>query len=184
MWTKLPEGFNDDTAFCLALVSSTGVAISPGSGFGPGGVGYVRFALVQEEAVLIDAAKRVGEFLVSEAGEKLRGAAVRAEGEAGGKLRGAGCQGDGDADGGGAGEGQGAGGEGRASEDAPAGQGVVMQQLRRRGSSISQEAPSQERPHHHHHHHHRHHEHHHHHQADGGLRHGEEEEDGRDHLWQ
>jgi hypothetical protein len=43
-------------------VSETGIAISPGRGFGPGGVGYVRFALVQPETVLLEAARAVAEF--------------------------------------------------------------------------------------------------------------------------
>lgn len=102
VWAKLPEGYSDDTAFCLALVAATGVAISPGSGFGPGGRGYVRFALVQPEGVLRDAARKVGEFLASPAAAALRappaagaaaavaaGKAAAAEGQAGGGARGA-----------------------------------------------------------------------------------------------
>jgi aspartate/methionine/tyrosine aminotransferase len=42
----------NDLEFCQQLVSATGIALSPGRGFGPGGVGFVRFALVQPEAVL------------------------------------------------------------------------------------------------------------------------------------
>ena len=38
----------------------TGVALSPGRSFGPGGLGYVRFALVQPEEVLQEAAVRIG----------------------------------------------------------------------------------------------------------------------------
>lgn len=44
------------------MVAATGIAISCGRGFGPGGVGYVRFALVQPEAVLQKAAEAVGRF--------------------------------------------------------------------------------------------------------------------------
>jgi alanine-synthesizing transaminase len=35
--------------FCSHLVSDCNVALSPGSGFGPGGEGFVRFALIENE---------------------------------------------------------------------------------------------------------------------------------------
>lgn len=63
IWAKLPDGLGvNDLEFCQQLVAETGVALSPGRGFGPGGVGYVRFALVQPEAVLQRAAETVGRF--------------------------------------------------------------------------------------------------------------------------
>ena len=36
-------------AFALRLLQEAGVSVSPGAGFGPGGDGYVRFALVENE---------------------------------------------------------------------------------------------------------------------------------------
>lgn len=66
VWAKLPEGLGvDDLQFCQALVAETGIAISPGRGFGPGGIGYVRFALVQPEDVLQQAAETVAKFAQS-----------------------------------------------------------------------------------------------------------------------
>eukprot|EP00775_Hariotina_reticulata_P005383 gene5383-5618_t len=66
VWCKLPAGLAacgiDDLQFCRRLVSETGIAISPGRGFGPGGVNYVRFALVQPEAVLLETARAVARF--------------------------------------------------------------------------------------------------------------------------
>lgn len=63
VWAKLPDGLGvDDLQFCQQLVAETGIAISPGRGFGPGGVGHVRFALVQPEEVLTAAGQAVGEF--------------------------------------------------------------------------------------------------------------------------
>lgn len=62
LWAQLPPGL-DDLEFCLRLLSQSGVALAPGRGFGPGGYGYVRFALVQPEPVLGEAAQRIGEFL-------------------------------------------------------------------------------------------------------------------------
>ncbi|GIL75710.1 hypothetical protein Vretimale_15264 [Volvox reticuliferus] len=67
LWLPLPPGVEDDVAFCQHLVATTGVALSPGQGFGPGGRGYVRVALVQPEAVLKAAAGRIAEAMQREA---------------------------------------------------------------------------------------------------------------------
>ena len=64
LWAPLPESYRGSSAqFCLDLVRATGVALSPGSGFGPSGEGYVRFALVAEGSRLEEAIERIGEFL-------------------------------------------------------------------------------------------------------------------------
>ncbi len=64
LWARLPSSLPfDDLAFARALVAQTGVALSPGRAFGPGGVGYVRFALVQPEEVLRQSALKIGQFL-------------------------------------------------------------------------------------------------------------------------
>jgi aspartate/methionine/tyrosine aminotransferase len=64
LWAKLPEGVQTDSiAFCKALVIATGVALSPGVGFGAAGEGYVRFALVQPPEVLAMAVEKIGGFL-------------------------------------------------------------------------------------------------------------------------
>jgi aspartate/methionine/tyrosine aminotransferase len=55
----------DDVAFCRQLIADTGVSLGPGSGFGPGGAGYVRFALVAPEERLTEAARRIGKWLAS-----------------------------------------------------------------------------------------------------------------------
>jgi aspartate/methionine/tyrosine aminotransferase len=64
LWAKLPEPWaHDSVKFCIDLVQATGVALSPGSGFGKHGEGYVRFALVHDPEVLRLAAQKIGEFL-------------------------------------------------------------------------------------------------------------------------
>jgi aspartate/methionine/tyrosine aminotransferase len=64
IWAKLPEPWAQNSQdFCLKLVAETGVAVSPGSGFGESGEGYVRFALVHEPEILRLAAQKIGEFL-------------------------------------------------------------------------------------------------------------------------
>jgi len=66
LWAKLPEPWaTDSVKFCLDLVQATGVALSPGAGFGKNGEGYVRFALVHDPQVLRTAATRIGQFLDS-----------------------------------------------------------------------------------------------------------------------
>ncbi len=66
LWARVP-GEVDDVAFAVELCRRTGVALSPGQGFGPGGRGYVRIALVQPPERLEEAAARIGDFLRSSA---------------------------------------------------------------------------------------------------------------------
>ncbi|MGB3237818.1 MAG: LL-diaminopimelate aminotransferase [Geitlerinemataceae cyanobacterium] len=64
IWAKLPEPWqHDSVGFCTKLVEQTGVAASPGAGFGKAGEGYVRFALVHEPDILETAVARIAEFL-------------------------------------------------------------------------------------------------------------------------
>ncbi len=66
VWAKLPQPWNQDSVkFCTHLVETTGVAASPGAGFGKSGEGYVRFALVHEPAVLETAVDRIAPILRS-----------------------------------------------------------------------------------------------------------------------
>ncbi|MFM7448997.1 MAG: LL-diaminopimelate aminotransferase [Leptolyngbyaceae cyanobacterium] len=64
VWARLPEPWRHHSVdFCTQLVEATGVAVSPGAGFGKSGEGYVRFALVHEPGVLEAAVDRIAEFL-------------------------------------------------------------------------------------------------------------------------
>ena len=58
-WAAIPKTFPSSQEFALALLEKTGVLVTPGSGFGPSGEGYVRLALVQDEDVILDAADRI-----------------------------------------------------------------------------------------------------------------------------
>lgn len=51
VWAPLPEPYEEmgSLEFCKMLVQEGKVAVSPGVGFGPGGEGFVRFALVENE---------------------------------------------------------------------------------------------------------------------------------------
>ena len=50
-WAPIPEPYREmgSVEFCSFLVKEAGVALSPGVGFGPGGEGNVRFALIENE---------------------------------------------------------------------------------------------------------------------------------------
>jgi aspartate/methionine/tyrosine aminotransferase len=66
VWAKLPEPWTQDSVkFCIELVQATGVAASPGAGFGKSGEGYVRFALVHPPEVLVTAVERLADFLAN-----------------------------------------------------------------------------------------------------------------------
>jgi aspartate/methionine/tyrosine aminotransferase len=63
VWAKLPAPWqNNSVEFCKQLVAETGVAASPGAGFGKFGEGYVRFALVREPDILEVAVEKIADF--------------------------------------------------------------------------------------------------------------------------
>jgi alanine-synthesizing transaminase len=51
VWAAIPEPYKEmgSLEFSKFLVQESKVAVSPGMGFGPGGEGYVRFALIENE---------------------------------------------------------------------------------------------------------------------------------------
>ena len=51
VWAPIPEPYEEmgTLEFATLLVAEAKVAVSPGIGFGPGGEGYVRFALIENE---------------------------------------------------------------------------------------------------------------------------------------
>ena len=65
VWAKIPLKFSALTSleFATLLVQEAGVVVSPGSGFGEYGEGYVRFALVEPEARLREAVRRISRVL-------------------------------------------------------------------------------------------------------------------------
>ena len=66
IWAKLPPPWmHDSIGFATQLVAATGVAVSPGAGFGKSGEGYVRLALVHEPPVLEVAIARIQQFLTT-----------------------------------------------------------------------------------------------------------------------
>jgi len=65
VWAPIPEPYRDagSLEFSKLLMEKALVAVSPGIGFGPLGEGYVRFALVENEHRIRQAAKSIQGFL-------------------------------------------------------------------------------------------------------------------------
>jgi alanine-synthesizing transaminase len=61
VWAELPEPFRalGSYEFALRLAREARVAVSPGAGFGPGGDGHVRFALVENEQRILQAVRSI-----------------------------------------------------------------------------------------------------------------------------
>jgi alanine-synthesizing transaminase len=66
-WSPIPAPFNSmgSVEFSKLLVEKAEVAVSPGTGFGERGEGYVRIALVENEQRIRQAARNVRRFLES-----------------------------------------------------------------------------------------------------------------------
>jgi alanine-synthesizing transaminase len=61
VWAKIPETYKEmgSIEFSRFLVKEAEVAVSPGVGFGPGGEGYVRFALIENEQRIAQAVRNL-----------------------------------------------------------------------------------------------------------------------------
>ena len=85
VWAPIPEPYRElgSLEFAVKLTREANVAVSPGVGFGPGGEGYVRFALVENE-------QRIGQAVrgIRRALPELAAAAALARADAGGRSPG------------------------------------------------------------------------------------------------
>ena len=66
VWAKIPEAWTARMSTMdlgMHLLEAGDVAVSPGSGFGPAGEGYVRMALVENENRLRQAIRQMGRCL-------------------------------------------------------------------------------------------------------------------------
>lgn len=62
VWVHCPEG-TTATDFAARVLEEAGVVITPGTGFGPGGEGYVRMTLTVPSARLEEAIERIGKVM-------------------------------------------------------------------------------------------------------------------------
>jgi alanine-synthesizing transaminase len=60
-WAPIPEPYGDlgSIEFAKLIVNECDVATSPGVGFGPGGDGFVRFALIENEQRILQAVRQL-----------------------------------------------------------------------------------------------------------------------------
>ncbi len=61
VWCRIPEPYQEmgSVEFASSLVTDAAVAVSPGIGFGPGGEGYIRFALIENEQRIAQAVRNL-----------------------------------------------------------------------------------------------------------------------------
>ncbi len=62
IWAPIPKGWTS-RQISREMLYHAGVVVIPGDAFGAEGEGFVRIALVQEEGRLLEAAKRIGDWL-------------------------------------------------------------------------------------------------------------------------
>lgn len=65
VFTRLPDGRTDSTAFCRELLEHAGIVATPGVGFGAAAEGYVRFTLTVPEDEIREAGQRMRKYLRS-----------------------------------------------------------------------------------------------------------------------
>jgi len=65
IWLPIPKGYANSIDFTADLLDKTGVVVSPGSGFGKSGEGYVRIALCDTNERIALAVKRMADAGVS-----------------------------------------------------------------------------------------------------------------------
>ena len=62
VWSPIPAGWRS-IDFTRALLEETGVSLTPGTVFGPGGEGYVRISLTAPEARIENAMRRLKDWM-------------------------------------------------------------------------------------------------------------------------
>ena len=74
LWTPLPKDYAHlgCLEFSKLLLTRADVAVAPGIGFGPGGEGYVRMALVENKHRIRQAVRGIKEFLAQDPGHNLK----------------------------------------------------------------------------------------------------------------
>ena len=65
VWLPIPKGYTNSIDFTADLLEKTGVVVSPGSGFGTSGEGYVRVALCDTAERIALAVRRMAEAGIS-----------------------------------------------------------------------------------------------------------------------
>lgn len=61
IWAPVPKQYKDGEEFARILLQKSGLLVTPGRSFGPGGERFIRIALVQPESVIEEAGRRLHE---------------------------------------------------------------------------------------------------------------------------
>jgi LL-diaminopimelate aminotransferase len=61
IWAKVPEGYTS-VGFATELLDTVGVVVTPGTGYGQNGEGYVRLSLTIPDAALVKGLSRLAEW--------------------------------------------------------------------------------------------------------------------------
>ncbi|MEK6746227.1 MAG: aminotransferase class I/II-fold pyridoxal phosphate-dependent enzyme [Pseudomonadota bacterium] len=74
LWAKLPDAYLDVGCleFSKLLLQNADVAVAPGIGFGPGGEGFVRIALVENKHRIRQAVRNIKQFLATDPQKNIR----------------------------------------------------------------------------------------------------------------
>lgn len=74
VWAEIPEQYKHlgCLEFSKLLLTRAEVAVAPGVGFGPGGEGYVRIALVENRQRIRQAVRNIKQFLAEDPGHNMR----------------------------------------------------------------------------------------------------------------
>lgn len=74
IWAPLPPAYQalGSLEFSKLLLQHADVAVAPGVGFGPGGEGYVRIALVENKQRIRQAARNIKQFMAADAKRQAR----------------------------------------------------------------------------------------------------------------
>ncbi len=75
-WAEIPDAYKHlgCLEFSKLLLTRAEVAVAPGVGFGPGGEGYVRIALVENRQRIRQAVRNIKQFLAEDPGHNMRAA--------------------------------------------------------------------------------------------------------------
>jgi LL-diaminopimelate aminotransferase len=61
-WVRLPNKYVSSVEFCADLLEKTGVVVTPGVGYGPGGANYFRISMTAPDHRIDEALQRLGNF--------------------------------------------------------------------------------------------------------------------------
>jgi LL-diaminopimelate aminotransferase len=71
IWAKVPEGYTS-VDFATELLETVGVVVTPGTGYGRNGEGYVRLSLTIPDALLVKGLSRLADWRKSKRGSNIK----------------------------------------------------------------------------------------------------------------